>query len=110
MCPSGVDEFPHVTEEDLETVYQKLQNSKTTILVIYVYLHPSSMSNYYYLQFHAEVEAGTENQHPLNASEDLDPQSFSTFLNTRPESMELEAIRQVIQLARRYRYILSNLF
>lgn len=38
MCPSGVDEFPYVKEEDLEIAFQRLQNSSTTILVITVSL------------------------------------------------------------------------
>jgi hypothetical protein len=33
MCPSGVDEFPQVKEEDLEIAFQRLQNSSSTILV-----------------------------------------------------------------------------
>lgn len=33
MCPSGVDEFPNVTTEDLEIAFQSLAGSKGTILV-----------------------------------------------------------------------------
>lgn len=34
MCPSGVDEFPHVDKEDLEIAFQTLQDTKATILVL----------------------------------------------------------------------------
>ena len=34
LCPSGVDEFPQVMQNDLDVAYQRLKNSKGTILVI----------------------------------------------------------------------------
>jgi hypothetical protein len=37
MCPSGVDEFPQVKEEDLEIAFQRLQNSSSTILVFVLF-------------------------------------------------------------------------
>lgn len=33
MCPSGVDEFPQVKQDDLEIAFQRLQGSSATILV-----------------------------------------------------------------------------
>lgn len=33
LCPSGVDEFPQVQEDDLEIAFQRLQNTSATILV-----------------------------------------------------------------------------
>lgn len=33
LCPSGVDEFPNVTEEDVELAYQQLANLNALIAV-----------------------------------------------------------------------------
>lgn len=82
MCPSGVDEFPQVKEEHLEIAFQKLQNSSSTIL------------------FHAEVECCSA------VSENIfegPPNVYRGFLQSRPGVMEVEAIRLVIELCRRYR-------
>lgn len=33
LCPSGVDEFPNVTEKDVELAYQQLDNLNALIAV-----------------------------------------------------------------------------
>lgn len=33
LCPSGVEEFPNVTEEDVELAYQQLDNLNALIAV-----------------------------------------------------------------------------
>lgn len=82
MCPSGVDEFPQVMQTDLDLAYQKLKNSKGTIL------------------FHAEVDSCTGQQEQISTCQ---PNVYQGFLESRPGSMEVEAIRLVIDLCRRYR-------
>lgn len=51
------------------------------------------------MQFHAEVEV----DHSETDIADKDPKTFRSFLDTRPGVMEVEAIRQIIDLCRRYR-------
>ncbi|XP_033821577.1 allantoinase, mitochondrial [Periophthalmus magnuspinnatus] len=78
MIHSGVDEFPQVTDSDLHTAMKQLQGTGTVLL------------------FHAEREI-------QDATQDLrDPCQYSTFLQSRPDEMETEAIRIVTQLCLQY--------
>lgn len=36
LCPSGVDEFPNVTEEDVELAFKQLENLNALIAVKFV--------------------------------------------------------------------------
>lgn len=80
LIHSGVDEFPHVTEEDLREAMPELARLGSVLLV------------------HAEV-AG-----PIDAAaEELvhdDPRAYDTFLRSRPREAENEAIRAMIRLCR----------
>uniref|UniRef100_A0A8B9KB50 allantoinase n=1 Tax=Astyanax mexicanus TaxID=7994 RepID=A0A8B9KB50_ASTMX len=78
LIHSGVDEFPHVSDSDLHKVMRQLQGTGTVLL------------------FHAEKEV------PQLLEEDGDPSEYSTFLRSRPDVMELEAIRTVTELCLRY--------
>ncbi|XP_036378534.1 zgc:103559 [Megalops cyprinoides] len=78
LIHSGVDEFPHVTVTDLHTAMKQLQGTGSVLL------------------FHAETEV----QQPYG--EDKDPCEYSTFLRSRPDIMELEAIDTVTQLCLQY--------
>ncbi|MBA2320138.1 MAG: allantoinase AllB [Deltaproteobacteria bacterium] len=82
-CPSGVDEFPHVDEADLDRALPVLRDLGLTLLV------------------HAEAPG------PLAAAEASvqgeDPRSYATYLRSRPRAAEDEAIAMVIRLARRHR-------
>ena len=44
LCPSGVDEFPHVEQKHLEIAFQKLQNTKAKILVPFLLVYYESFS------------------------------------------------------------------
>lgn len=78
LIHSGVDEFPHVTYDDLHTAMKQLQGTDSVLL------------------FHAEREI----EQPLG--ETGDPCEYSTFLSSRPDIMETEAIRMVTQLCLQY--------
>lgn len=80
MCHSGVDEFPQVVRNDLETAYSRLQNTSSRIL------------------FHAEVDCCHAVQHS-----DKEPHLYQSFLESRPDEMEIQAIALVIELCRKYR-------
>ncbi|XP_033763464.1 allantoinase, mitochondrial-like [Pecten maximus] len=82
LIHSGVDDFPAVTRADLETAMEVLQDTDAVIL------------------FHAEMEC------PCNmavSSEEGPPQLYKTFLDSRPEVMENEAIKLVCDLCLKYR-------
>ncbi|XP_013979220.1 allantoinase, mitochondrial [Salmo salar] len=77
LMHSGVEEFPHVTDGDLHIAMKQLQGTGSVLL------------------FHAERDI------PLS-SEEADPKEYSTFLKSRPDVMELEAIRTVTELCLQY--------
>uniref|UniRef100_A0A8C4S5L2 allantoinase n=1 Tax=Erpetoichthys calabaricus TaxID=27687 RepID=A0A8C4S5L2_ERPCA len=81
MIHSGVDEFPHVTEKDLHKAMAELQGTGSVML------------------FHAELELEDLKQ---TGKSKADPCEYSTFLDSRPENMEVEAVQQVCQLCLRY--------
>jgi allantoinase len=82
-CPSGVDEFPHVTEADLDRALPVLRDLGLTLLV------------------HAEAPGPLEAAERAIAGED--PRSYRTYLRSRPRAAEDEAIAMVIRLARKHR-------
>nr|XP_029512341.1 allantoinase, mitochondrial-like [Oncorhynchus nerka] len=88
LIHSGVEEFPHVTDEDLHIAMKQLQGTGSVLL------------------FHAERDVPLplekeERDVPLQ-SEEADPKEYSTFLKSRPDVMELEAIRTVTELCLKY--------
>lgn len=79
LCPSGVDEFPHVTRADLELAMPVLARHQIPLIV------------------HAEIESD------LGELKALSPDSYSSYLQTRPPRMELDAIDLMIELCEKYR-------
>jgi allantoinase len=82
LVPSGVDEFPPVSEDDLRRALPILARRHVPLLV------------------HAEILAA-RGSHPQASPQSAvgDPQSYAAYLATRPASMELDAIRLMIRLA-----------
>lgn len=80
MIESGVDEFPMVTKEDIELALRELKDEKTTLM------------------FHAEMEGEGEDGGDAK-KEDGEETTYQTFLDSRPPSLEANAVRQVIDLA-----------
>jgi allantoinase len=78
LVPSGVDEFPNVSEADLREALPILAALDATLLV------------------HAELP---EHIVPLPAG---DPRHYATYLASRPESAETEAVALVIRLAEEF--------
>ena len=79
LIHSGVDEFPHVTEDDLRPAMHAIARLGSVLLV------------------HAEVPGPID-----RAAENLtgDPRSYKTFLDSRPRAAENEAIALMIRLCR----------
>lgn len=76
LVPSGVDEFPHVTESDLREAMPELTRLGAMLIV------------------HAELLCG-----PTDASGDS---NYETFLASRPKSAENDAVALMIRLAREF--------
>uniref|UniRef100_A0A668AAR0 allantoinase n=1 Tax=Myripristis murdjan TaxID=586833 RepID=A0A668AAR0_9TELE len=74
LIHSGVEEFPHVTDYDLHTAMKQLQGTGSVLLS----------------QYMTKYRAGD--------SDEL----YSTFLQSRPDAMETEAIRTVTDLCLQY--------
>jgi allantoinase len=82
LVPSGVDEFPAVTERDLRIAAPLL--AKLDALLLY----------------HAELPRWID---PPVTGSVRDPRSYATYLATRPGQAEDEAIGLAIRLCREYR-------
>ena len=77
LVPSGVDEFPHVTEENLREAMPELARLGALLIV------------------HAEVPG------PIKALDDP-ADNYQTFLESRPRAAENEAIELMIRLSRAF--------
>ncbi|CAH1775768.1 unnamed protein product [Owenia fusiformis] len=87
LINSGVEEFQHVTEEDLHIAMKQLVGTESVLL------------------FHAEVDcAGLgQNNTKEETAESADDRKYQTFLESRPDKMEVEAIKLVCKLCLQYK-------
>ena len=76
LVPSGVDEFPHVTEDDLREAMPELTRLGALLIV------------------HAEL--------PGTIRTDSSDGDYQSFLNSRPRSAENDAIELMIRLSREF--------
>ncbi len=84
LLPSGVDEFPYVSERDLREAMTQLRGTDATLMV------------------HAELEG------PIAAAADAmareapppDPRSYATYLRSRPPAAEDAAVELVFELVK----------
>ncbi|KAF9475535.1 allantoinase [Pholiota conissans] len=81
LMESGVDEFPRVTEADLHPALKELEEARSVLL------------------FHAELEE------PVVEGEDTNPTRYSTFLASRPPTLETNAISLVAKLQQMYQTV-----
>eukprot|EP01112_Ceratiomyxa_fruticulosa_P021950 TRINITY_DN7904_c0_g2_i1.p1 TRINITY_DN7904_c0_g2~~TRINITY_DN7904_c0_g2_i1.p1 ORF type:complete len:683 (-),score=156.90 TRINITY_DN7904_c0_g2_i1:79-2052(-) len=87
MVFSGIDEFPAVEEGDIRAAMEIIRNLK-------------SEGRDVVLMFHAEVGGPIIEAH--KDVQNLKPNNYSTFLASRPDTAETEAIEIVIRLAKEY--------
>ena len=78
LVPSGVDEFPHVTESDLREAMPELTRLGALLIV------------------HAELPG------PMRATDNTDDTDYRTFLRSRPRAAENEAVAMMIRLSREF--------
>lgn len=83
LIESGVDEFPCVNEEQVRLAMDKMVNSDKVLL------------------FHAEMEDDHHHDDGKDQSH-LDPRTYASFLNSRPQRLETNAIDMIIRLTREY--------
>jgi allantoinase len=79
LVPSGVDEFPHVTEEDLRAALPRIAANRSLLLV------------------HAELP-GPIDSAPTEGSS----RRYGSYLASRPRAAENEAIELLIRLSREF--------
>jgi len=80
LVPSGVDEFPHVTESDLRQAMPELSRLDSLLIV------------------HAELPGPIDNASHNTSS----PREYSTFLKSRPREAEDSAIEMMIELSKEF--------
>src|SRR5689334_1830340 len=78
LVPSGVDEFPHVTESDLREAMPELARLGALLIV------------------HAELPG------PMQATDNTDGTDYQTFLRSRPCAAENEAVALMVRLSREF--------
>ncbi|KAH7925528.1 allantoinase [Leucogyrophana mollusca] len=83
LIESGVEEFPCVSEDDLHGHMKELKDEPTVLL------------------FHAELETPSSTSDLSHDSPD--PTVYETFLNSRPEDMEVNAIKLITRLQEEYK-------
>jgi len=79
LVPSGVDEFPHVTESDLRQAMPELTRLGALLIV------------------HAELPGPIDNAKITGS-----PSHYETFLASRPKSAEDEAVKLMIRLSKEF--------
>ncbi|RHZ79424.1 hypothetical protein Glove_146g32 [Diversispora epigaea] len=89
LIESGVDEFPCVNEQQVRLAYEKLQGKNSVFM------------------FHAEMEDSQKEitNENMRVDKDLDNMQsnlFTKFLNSRPSSLELNAISLIIRIAKEF--------
>lgn len=81
LMDSGVEEFPPVTAEDIKKAFAELADQPTTVM------------------FHAEKEPEANASIQANWEPSGPPDEYQTYLDTRPSSFEVTAIREILSLA-----------
>ncbi|CAG8432748.1 7075_t:CDS:10 [Diversispora eburnea] len=92
LIESGVDEFPCVNEQQVRLAYEKLQGKNSVFM------------------FHAEMEDSQKEITSENKySDDIQSNLFAKFLNSRPSSLELNAISLIIRIAKEFPTVRSHI-
>ncbi|KAL9539445.1 hypothetical protein MBANPS3_010251 [Mucor bainieri] len=84
LIESGVDEFPCVNEAEVRAAMDQMVNSDRVLL------------------FHAEMEGCGKVETKHEEHEELDSRTYASFLNSRPQSLETNAIDMIIRLTQEY--------
>jgi allantoinase len=85
LVPSGTDEFPMVTEAELESAMPILRDTGATLLV------------------HSELPGPIDNAQSRLRNAGAHWYEYNTYLQSRPDAAETEAIQLMIRLCRKHR-------
>ena len=95
LVPSGVDEFPHVTEGDLRKAMPELTRLGA-LLIVHAEL-PGPINTAAISTCHSETHEISGEINPK-----FGPTSYQTFLASRPRAAENEAVELMIRLSREF--------
>ncbi|KAL0955942.1 hypothetical protein HGRIS_002127 [Hohenbuehelia grisea] len=84
LIESGVDEFPCVNETNLHAAMKELQDAPTVLL------------------FHAELDSNSTATETSDGQTEPDPALYETFLHSRPQTLETDAISLITRLQQEY--------
>ncbi|KAI8990895.1 allantoinase [Mycotypha africana] len=86
LIESGVDEFPCVNEAEVRLAMDQMINSDRVLL------------------FHAEMEGCNDHGEGKNVEhkDHLNERTYASFLNSRPQQLETNAIEMIIRLTKEY--------
>lgn len=82
LIESGVEEFPHVRPSDVTVAMEELKDTGSILM------------------FHAEMDASESIG--LGLAGNRNAKGYQAFLDSRPDSFEVDAIRQIVDIARDY--------
>ncbi|MDX6269671.1 MAG: allantoinase [Acidobacteriota bacterium] len=86
LVPSGVDEFEHVTEEDLRAAMPELARMGALLIV--------------HAETPAPIEAALAAVERVGDDDNSSARRYETFLQSRPKAAEDEAVRLMVRLCR----------
>ncbi|KDN50635.1 hypothetical protein RSAG8_01133, partial [Rhizoctonia solani AG-8 WAC10335] len=102
LIESGVEEFPCVNEHDLELAMEKLQ-VRIFVTTAFVTLWCTHLPPFIYRDNQPYYwPMLTELDGPVNDLGKGDPTDYDTFLKSRPESFETDAIKLIVKLLQKY--------
>jgi allantoinase len=97
LIPSGVDEFPNVTEDDLREAMPVLAGLGAVLIVHAELPGPISRTG---IPACPELAGGSDEETTEGTDRNVCPTSYQTFLNSRPRAAEDEAVALMIRLSR----------
>ncbi|GAA5986778.1 hypothetical protein JCM11641_004788 [Rhodosporidiobolus odoratus] len=102
LIESGVDEFPCVNEKEVLIAMEKLEPAKSLFLFHAELDEPVSSSD-------TCTSTDPSHDHSSHPRTELDPAAYSTFLSSRPQSLETRAIDLIIRCAEQHPSLRSHI-
>lgn len=108
LHPSGDEYFPYVEEKDVELAFKQLVGLDALIAVGFEFFYYKMNKKLTICKFQSIVQFHAEKRNDANQCADdmnnnqCDVYDYATYLNTRPSSLELNAIEMITRLAQKY--------
>jgi allantoinase len=94
LVPSGVDEFPNVTEQDLRQAMPELTRLGALLIVHAELPGPINRTS--------SASCNDHESASFTASKNICPTRYQTFLDSRPRAAENEAVELMVRLGREF--------